>query len=63
MFFMNLETDTQANWVGAWYAAPSRMFSANLSGRTLRQIIHLHAGGAAGAANLSTGVWHNDFAR
>jgi hypothetical protein len=42
---MNVETNNQMNWVGAWYAAPSRMFSANLSGRTLRQIIHLHAGG------------------
>jgi lysophospholipase L1-like esterase len=34
-----------ADWVGAWYAAPSHIFSANLSGRTLRQIVHLHAGG------------------
>jgi hypothetical protein len=55
---MSSETDNQAkqapaltsfapsaNWVGAWYAAPSRMLSASLSGRTLRQIVHLHAGG------------------
>src|SRR5690242_19167990 len=55
---MSSETDNQAkqasamasvapsaNWVGAWYAAPSRMLSAALSGRTLRQIVHLHAGG------------------
>lgn len=35
----------QVRWVGAWYAAPSQMLSANLSGRTLRQIVHLHAGG------------------
>ncbi|MDQ2713949.1 MAG: GDSL-type esterase/lipase family protein [Chloroflexota bacterium] len=42
---MNGETNNQMRWVGAWYAAPSRMFSANLSGRTLRQIIHLHASG------------------
>lgn len=42
---MNGEANNQMNWVGAWYAAPSRVFSANLSGRTLRQIIHLHAGG------------------
>lgn len=42
---MNSETNTQANWVGAWYAAPARMFSANPSGRTFRQIVHLHAGG------------------
>ncbi len=33
------------HWVGAWYAAPSRMLKADLSGRTLRQIVHLHAGG------------------
>lgn len=33
------------NWVSAWYAAPVQMLPANLSGRTLRQIIHLHAGG------------------
>lgn len=42
---MHSETDTQAGWVGAWYAAPSRTVSAHLSGRTLRQIVHLHAGG------------------
>ncbi len=36
---------SQPNWVGAWYAAPTQMLSANLSGRTLRQIVHLHAGG------------------
>ena len=42
---MNSEANNQTNWVSAWYAAPSRMFSANLTGRTLRQIIHLHAGG------------------
>lgn len=41
----NAETDRRTSWVGAWYAAPSRMLSANLSGRTLRQIVHLHAGG------------------
>ena len=35
----------RSNWVGAWYAAPTQMLSANLSGRTLRQIVHLHAGG------------------
>lgn len=42
---MNEERNTQAHWVGAWYAAPTRILSANLSGRTLRQIVHLHAGG------------------
>jgi lysophospholipase L1-like esterase len=38
-------SSSQANWVGAWYAAPLSMPSANLSGRTLRQIVYLHAGG------------------
>ncbi len=55
---MNSEIDKQAilgsapdsseapvHWVGAWYAAPSRMLKADLSGRTLRQIVHLQAGG------------------
>ncbi len=36
---------SQANWVGAWYAAPAQMMPTNLSGRTLRQIVHLSAGG------------------
>ena len=36
---------SQANWVGAWYAAPAQMIPVNLSGRTLRQIVHLNAGG------------------
>lgn len=31
--------------MGAWYAAPTRMLTANLSGRTLRQIVHVHVGG------------------
>lgn len=35
----------RSNWVGAWYAAPAQMLAANLSGRTFRQIVHLHAGG------------------
>lgn len=38
-------TSGQINWVGAWYAAPTQMLSATLSGRTLRQIVHLHADG------------------
>lgn len=42
---MHSKTDPQATWVRAWYAAPSPMVSANLRGRTLRQIVHLHAGG------------------
>ncbi len=36
---------TRRGWVGAWYAAPMRMRPAGLTGRTLRQIVHLHAGG------------------
>lgn len=35
----------QAPWVAAWYAAPSRMLSADLSGRTLRQIVRSHTAG------------------
>ncbi len=35
----------QSHWVGAWYAAPTQTITANLSGRTLRQIVQLHAGG------------------
>src|SRR5579859_5818982 len=50
---MRSEMDIPANWVGAWYAAPTRMFSAHLSGRTLRQIIHLHAGGEQFRLRLS----------
>ncbi|MBA2395631.1 MAG: hypothetical protein H0V70_23125 [Ktedonobacteraceae bacterium] len=49
----NAETHDQANWVGAAYQAPTRMFSANLSGRTLRQIVHLHAGGEQLRLHLS----------
>jgi lysophospholipase L1-like esterase len=44
---------SQAGWVGAWYAAPVRMLSANLSGRTLRQIVYLHAGGEQVRLRLS----------
>ena len=43
----------QTHWVAAWYAAPSRMISANLTGRTLRQIVHLHAGGTQVRLRLS----------
>lgn len=34
-----------SGWVGAWYAAPMQMRPAHLTGRTLYQIVHLHAGG------------------
>jgi len=37
--------DNPARWVSAWYAAPSWMLPAHLTGRTLRQFVHLHAGG------------------
>ncbi|HET8845201.1 MAG TPA: GDSL-type esterase/lipase family protein [Ktedonobacteraceae bacterium] len=38
-------TNMQKDWVGAWYAAPARMFPVHFGGRTLRQIVRLHAGG------------------
>ncbi len=41
------------NWVAGWYAAPSRLLPASLSGRTLRQIVHLHAGGEEIRVRLS----------
>ncbi|KAF5549538.1 extracellular gdsl-like lipase [Fusarium mexicanum] len=44
---------TTQSWVAAWYAAPSRMFGANLEDRTIRQIIHLHAGGQKLRVRLS----------
>jgi len=50
---MNLETNTRMNWVAAWYAAPVRMLSAGLSGRTFRQQVHLHAGGSQVRVRLS----------
>lgn len=36
---------SRLSWVGAWYAAPMRMRPAGLTGRTLCQLVHLHAGG------------------
>nr|BBH86476.1 SGNH hydrolase [Thermosporothrix sp. COM3] len=42
-----------SNWVGAWYTAPSRVLSANMQGRTLRQIVHLHVGGEQLRVRLS----------
>jgi lysophospholipase L1-like esterase len=50
---MDAETNTPARWVSAWYAAPSRMLPAHLTGRTLRQIVPLHAGGAQLRVRLS----------
>lgn len=51
---MNSEADTPARWVSAWYAAPSVMVPAHLTGRTLRQIIHLHASGEQLRLRLSS---------
>lgn len=50
---MNAETNDWAGWVSAWYAAPSCLLSASLSGRTLRQVVHLHAGGEQVRLRLS----------
>ncbi|HEY4383404.1 MAG TPA: GDSL-type esterase/lipase family protein, partial [Ktedonobacteraceae bacterium] len=40
-----LASDSGSNWRGAWYAAPMQMQPAHFTGRTLSQIVHLHAGG------------------
>ncbi|WP_165423104.1 GDSL-type esterase/lipase family protein [Ktedonosporobacter rubrisoli] len=40
-----IEKQAYTHWVGAWYAAPTQMPIAHLSGRTLRQIVHMHVGG------------------
>jgi len=40
-----LLAEVSQQWVAAWYAAPSRIPSPGLTGRKLRQIIHVHAGG------------------
>lgn len=50
---MSATSASQSNWVGAWYAAPTQMLTANLSGRTFRQIVHLHAGGEQLRVRLS----------
>lgn len=42
---MGEHTIDQTGWVGAWYAAPAPVISANLEGRTLRQIVRVVAGG------------------
>ncbi len=42
---MSAPSAPRSNWAGAWYAAPTQMLSANLSGRTLRQIVHLNVSG------------------
>ena len=42
---LSLDPSLTSAWRGAWYAAPMRMQPAHLTGRTLAQIVHLHAGG------------------
>ncbi len=42
---LSFDTNLQPQWIGAWYAAPLPMEPAHLTGRTLAQIVHLHAGG------------------
>ena len=41
----SLDPSLTSAWRGAWYAAPMQMQPAHLTGRTLAQIVHLHAGG------------------
>src|SRR5260221_11492952 len=41
----SLDPGLTSAWRGAWYAAPMQMHPAHLTGRTLAQIVHLHAGG------------------
>lgn len=41
----NISHQSRPDWVGAWYAAPMQMQPTHLTGRTLYQIVHLHAGG------------------
>ncbi|KAB8141039.1 hypothetical protein F8S13_21205 [Chloroflexia bacterium SDU3-3] len=43
----------QPEWVGAWYAAPTPVISANVVGRTLRQIVRVAAGGQQVRLRLS----------
>ncbi len=43
----------RGNWLRAWYAAPTRMLSANLTGRTSKLNVHLHAGGEQVRLHLS----------
>jgi lysophospholipase L1-like esterase len=41
----SFDSTFRPDWVGAWYAAPMRMQPAHFTGRTLYQIVQLHAGG------------------
>ncbi|MBV9229945.1 MAG: hypothetical protein JOZ18_11580, partial [Chloroflexi bacterium] len=41
----SLDPSLTSAWRGAWYAAPMQMQPAHLTGRTLAQMVHLHAGG------------------
>lgn len=42
---LSLDPNSGSDWRGAWYAAPMPMQPAHLTGRTLAQVVHLHAGG------------------
>ncbi|GHO96345.1 SGNH hydrolase [Reticulibacter mediterranei] len=41
----SFDSTFRPDWVGAWYAAPMGMQPAHFTGRTLYQIVQLHAGG------------------
>lgn len=54
---MSTHSIPRSSWVGAWYAAPTQTITANLSSRTLRQVVQLHAGGEhIGSNDLRFGV-------
>ncbi|KAF1351484.1 SGNH hydrolase [Lizonia empirigonia] len=48
-----MATKASEHWVAGWYAPPNQMLPAGLTGRKLRQVIHLHAGGQAIRLHLS----------
>ncbi|GCE28594.1 SGNH hydrolase [Dictyobacter alpinus] len=50
---MDSRGDQLLNWVGTWYAAPMQMPASGLAGRTLRQIVHVSAGGGQVRLRLS----------
>jgi lysophospholipase L1-like esterase len=48
-----LEPENTRNWVAAWYAPPLAAIPADLTGRSLRQIIRLQGGGSRIRVSLS----------
>src|SRR5689334_7625842 len=46
-------TENGKNWVTAWYAPPLAVIAADLTGRTLRQIIRMQGGGTQIRVGLS----------